>query len=90
MADRKETKPLKDLPGFAEAAEHILYHSHDSLKLAALVLVGNLVVPGISRITMVAAIDCLAMGVSMELSAGRRRLRLVPPPRLAANDCEAP
>lgn len=88
----KAQKPLKELPGFDDAAAHVRYHSPEYV--AVLDLVGSLVVPNIRGVPAgalgAAGINSIAMGFSMILASERRRLRLLPPPRIAANDCEAP
>ncbi len=83
--------PLKELPGFAKAFAEALDLLGDE-KRELILRVGEAVLPGIERIGHWHALPMLAATLEnvAHYCAHRPGLRLVPPPRIAANDCEAP
>lgn len=83
----KAPKPLKELPGFDDALARAVdekghYACYDFER------VGDVVIPGLQRVIHWFEVCQLAMIVFNARFDESRRIRLVPPPRLAANDCE--
>jgi hypothetical protein len=84
----KAPKTLKELPGFDDAmGEALEIRGHSTC--SSFSEIPDVVLPGIRRVSTYVVLQ-LALLIGAEKDETKRRhLRALPPPRLAANDCEA-
>lgn len=87
MRALKPPRALKDLPGFDDALDNVRSWN-PAIPEAMLAAAAETVVPGLGRCSR-SILETLAHAFYAQSAERRRRLTLVPPPRIAANDCEA-